>query len=51
VDRSDVAAAGEVVEVEAGVGHGPDSGNLGPDAADGIDFVEVSADSAGVCEG
>jgi len=45
-----VAAAGEVVEVKAGVGHGPDSGDFGPDEADGVDFVEVSADGAGMSE-
>jgi len=51
VDRPDVAAAGEVVEVKAGVGQGPNSSDLGPDAAYGVDFIEVSADGAGVSEG
>lgn len=51
MDRPDVAAAGEVVEVKAGVGQGPNSSDLGPDAAYGVDFIEVSADGAGVSEG
>ena len=47
---SDVAAAGEVVEVESGVGFRSDGGDLRPDAADRVDLVEVSADGAGVGE-
>lgn len=50
MDGSNVAAAGEVVEVEAGVGFGPDGGDLGPDSADGVNFVEVRADGGGMGE-